>query len=83
MKDSNVLLKGLRCPWCHSEKLFFDFQMFITDPIGVKIACKQCFMRTPIGKNEKDAIDILKKTIHQKQKTTSFKATLIYNKKEG
>jgi len=88
MEDFNTLLRGLRCPWCRSGDLYFDGNLHLTDPIGVKIACKQCFMRTPVGRDARDAVRVFKEAVYQgyplikPPRTISFDAMLIINKKE-
>ena len=88
MEDVNNLLRGLRCPWCRSGELFFDGNLPLTDPIGVKIACKQCFMRTPIGRDAKDAVRVFKESVYRgyplikQPRTISSNPILISGKKE-
>ncbi len=51
-------LRGRTCIWCGKSLLFFDSHISLLDPIGVRVSCRDCGAKGPIGASQKEALEL-------------------------
>ena len=50
-------LRGRACIWCGKKLLYFDNNIYF-DPIGIRVSCRDCGAKGPIGVSKKEALQL-------------------------
>ena len=55
--DTDDRLRGRACIWCGKKLLYFDNNIQF-DPIGIRVSCRDCGAKGPIGVSKKEALQL-------------------------
>ena len=55
--DTDDRLRGRACIWCGKKLLYFDNNIQL-DPIGIRVSCRDCGAKGPIGVSKKEALQL-------------------------
>ena len=55
--DTDDRLRGRACIWCGKKLLYFDNNIQF-DPIGIRVSCRDCGAKGPIGESKKEALQL-------------------------
>ena len=55
--DTDDRLRGRACIWCGKKLLYFDNNITF-DPIGIRVSCRDCGAKGPIGASKKEALQL-------------------------
>ena len=56
--DTDDRLRERACIWCGKKLLYFDSRMSLFDPIGIRVSCRDCGAKGPIGASKKEALEL-------------------------
>ena len=56
--DTDDRLRGRACIWCGKKLLYFDSHMSLFDPIGIRVSCRDCGAKGPIGASKGEALEL-------------------------
>ena len=79
--DTDDRLRGRACIWCGKKLLYFDCHMSLIDPLGVRISCRDCGAKGPVGASKEEALELYlygpSAAIQKQNKKSIIKAILI------
>lgn len=79
--DTDDRLRGRVCIWCGKKLLYFDAHMSLIDPIGIRISCRSCGAKGPVGASKGEALELYlygpSAAIQKQNKKSIIKAILI------
>ena len=55
--DTDDRLRGRACIWCGKKLLYCDNNIQF-DPIGIRVSCRDCGAKGPIGVSKKEALQL-------------------------
>ena len=55
--DTDDRLRKRACIWCGKKLLYFDNNIQL-DPIGIRVSCRDCGAKGPIGVSKKEALQL-------------------------
>ena len=55
--DTDDRLRERACIWCGKKLLYFDNNITF-DPIGIRVSCRDCGAKGPIGASKKEALQL-------------------------
>ena len=56
--DTDDRLRERACIWCGKKLLYFDTRISLIDPIGVRISCRDCGAKGPVGASKGEALEL-------------------------
>ena len=51
-------LCDVTCVWCGKKMLFLDSHISLLGPIGVRISCRNCGAKGPVGNTSNEAFEL-------------------------